>query len=439
MVTLDLADTIELDWRDRRAPSRASWCAQRRPRVRRRRRRSATTTSSAGRCALVGRRAHVALVKRIPMGAGLGGGSADAARACCGGRASPTWRVAVALGADVPFCVLGGRAIVRGVGEVLEPLEPARAHRDPRAAGVRRVDTAACYRRVRRARRRRTRSHPRNDLTVAAESVAPRARRVRAAARGAVPAPTSCSRAAGRRCSARATLSGSARRGDEVVETRGGPVRLLVARTTGRGERCYLPAARRCQRVFFSIFLCFFLRMRLRRFLISDPMACGTLVGARRTAASRGRDDEEATVVKPPDAATRLGTPVGSRDDVSLVRLDHVQLAMPAGAEDDAVAFYAGLLGLERGAEAARARRARRLLVRGRRRRRAPGRRPLVQRRPPRRTPPSWSTTSTTSPAALAPRASRSRSTTRSRASAAATWTTRSGTASSSSTRTPPR
>ena len=34
----------------------------------------------------------------------------------------------------------------------------------------------------------------------------------------------------------------------------------------------YLPA-RRCQRVAFSIFLCFFLRMRLRRFLISDPMS----------------------------------------------------------------------------------------------------------------------------------------------------------------------
>ena len=38
----------------------------------------------------------------------------------------------------------------------------------------------------------------------------------------------------------------------------------------------YLPA-RRCQRVAFSIFLCFFLRMRLRRFLISDPMSCGRL------------------------------------------------------------------------------------------------------------------------------------------------------------------
>ena len=31
-----------------------------------------------------------------------------------------------------------------------------------------------------------------------------------------------------------------------------------------------------------------------------------------------------------------------------IVRLDHVQLAMPPGCEDEAEAFYAGLLGLER-------------------------------------------------------------------------------------------
>ncbi len=43
--------------------------------------------------------------------------------------------------------------------------------------------------------------------------------------------------------------------------------------------KAYLPAARRCQRVRFSIFLCFFLRMRLRRFLINDPMARMTLLG----------------------------------------------------------------------------------------------------------------------------------------------------------------
>ena len=38
-----------------------------------------------------------------------------------------------------------------------------------------------------------------------------------------------------------------------------------------RAQR-YLPA-RLCQRVAFNIFLCFFLRMRFRRFLINDPMA----------------------------------------------------------------------------------------------------------------------------------------------------------------------
>ena len=43
------------------------------------------------------------------------------------------------------------------------------------------------------------------------------------------------------------------------------------ARAPGNRE-CYLPA-RLCQRVAFNIFLCFFLRMRFRRFLINDPMA----------------------------------------------------------------------------------------------------------------------------------------------------------------------
>ncbi len=40
-----------------------------------------------------------------------------------------------------------------------------------------------------------------------------------------------------------------------------------------------MPAARLCQRVAFNIFLCFFLRIRLRRFFISEPMSDGRLVG----------------------------------------------------------------------------------------------------------------------------------------------------------------
>ncbi len=70
----------------------------------------------------VGLSARVRLRKRIPAGAGLGGGSADAAAVLRWAGCDDTG-VAVALGADVPFCVRGGRAMVRGVGEIVEPLE----------------------------------------------------------------------------------------------------------------------------------------------------------------------------------------------------------------------------------------------------------------------------------------------------------------------------
>jgi 4-diphosphocytidyl-2-C-methyl-D-erythritol kinase len=71
--------------------------------------------------AAVGRQAHVRLEKRIPAGAGLGGGSADAAAVLRWARVSDP-ALACALGADVPFCVTGGRALVSGVGEVVEAL-----------------------------------------------------------------------------------------------------------------------------------------------------------------------------------------------------------------------------------------------------------------------------------------------------------------------------
>ena len=41
---------------------------------------------------------------------------------CCAGPAATTWTWPPRLGADVPFCLVGGRARVTGVGEVLEPL-----------------------------------------------------------------------------------------------------------------------------------------------------------------------------------------------------------------------------------------------------------------------------------------------------------------------------
>jgi 4-diphosphocytidyl-2-C-methyl-D-erythritol kinase len=77
-------------------------------------------------------RAALHLTKRIPIAAGLGGGSADAAAAL---RALvELWRVALPveelfdlaarLGADVPMCLAGRAALVSGVGERLVPAPP---------------------------------------------------------------------------------------------------------------------------------------------------------------------------------------------------------------------------------------------------------------------------------------------------------------------------
>lgn len=75
---------------------------------------------------LLGRRAGVRLVKRIPAGAGLGGGSSDAAAILRWAGVDDS-HVAARLGADVAFCVRGGRARVTGVGEIIEPLDHVEA------------------------------------------------------------------------------------------------------------------------------------------------------------------------------------------------------------------------------------------------------------------------------------------------------------------------
>ncbi|MHB1710994.1 MAG: 4-(cytidine 5'-diphospho)-2-C-methyl-D-erythritol kinase [Acidimicrobiales bacterium] len=69
----------------------------------------------------VRRTARVRLIKRIPPGAGLGGGSADAA-AILRWAGCTDLEVAASLGADVTFCLIGGRAMVEGTGESVTPL-----------------------------------------------------------------------------------------------------------------------------------------------------------------------------------------------------------------------------------------------------------------------------------------------------------------------------
>lgn len=70
--------------------------------------------------------ARFRLVKRIPAGAGLGGGSSDAAAALRGlarlhGLGVDLAPIAAGLGADVPFFLAGGAAVAAGVGERMRP------------------------------------------------------------------------------------------------------------------------------------------------------------------------------------------------------------------------------------------------------------------------------------------------------------------------------
>lgn len=126
--------------------------------------------------AVVGRSAAVQIVKRIPAGAGLGGGSADAAAVLRWAR-STDLATAARLGADVPFCVWGGRARVTGVGETIEPL-PFEDRRFVLMLPPLAVDTAAVYKNWDDRRARSGGGHAGdgpggNELEPAAVEVAP--------------------------------------------------------------------------------------------------------------------------------------------------------------------------------------------------------------------------------------------------------------------------
>lgn len=80
----------------------------------------------------LGGEVDVAIRKRVPVCAGLAGGSADAAavlramNALTGAGLSPAELadIGARAGSDVPFCVLGGTALAEGRGERLTPLSP---------------------------------------------------------------------------------------------------------------------------------------------------------------------------------------------------------------------------------------------------------------------------------------------------------------------------
>lgn len=72
----------------------------------------------------------ITLAKRIPIAAGMAGGSSDAAAAMRGLNAlfemgysvSQLQELGVRLGADIPYCITGGTMLSEGIGEILTPL-----------------------------------------------------------------------------------------------------------------------------------------------------------------------------------------------------------------------------------------------------------------------------------------------------------------------------
>jgi len=170
---------------------------------------------------LVGREARVDVTKEIPLGGGLGGGSADAA-------AVLRWAgffdllAAAKLGGDVPFCLLGGRALVEGIGEIVRPLEfeertvtlflPAFS-----------VNTAACYRAFDELGQA---PRGRNHLTAAAWMVEPRLKKLM----GWIDANYGVSVLAG--SGSTVFVEGDVVDGTAtIVESPVGPVEVLVTRT----------------------------------------------------------------------------------------------------------------------------------------------------------------------------------------------------------------
>ena len=76
---------------------------------------------------------EIHLKKRIPVAAGMAGGSSDAAAALrgvdrmfgLGLNQQELCRLGVQIGADVPYCIMGGTVLAEGIGEKLTPLAAA--------------------------------------------------------------------------------------------------------------------------------------------------------------------------------------------------------------------------------------------------------------------------------------------------------------------------
>ena len=97
---------------------------------------------------------YIELEKHLPREAGLGGGSSDAAAVL---RAlnrlydnvfttDELCKIGAKIGADVPFCVVGGTMLAEGIGEILSPFPPLPKCHIVISGGVGKVSTPEAYR-----------------------------------------------------------------------------------------------------------------------------------------------------------------------------------------------------------------------------------------------------------------------------------------------------
>ena len=206
-----------------------------------------------------GRSGHgvrLVLRKRIPAGGGLGGGSADAAAALLAVRElleididdAGVMALAAEVGSDVPFCVRGGAAWMRGRGEIVEPIALPTGLAFVVAIPPFRLSTPDVYKawdKLGGPRSERVVAAPRriqhvvaelvNDLEPAAEALEPRMREFRAALEAATGAPALLAGSG----SAYVVPIADARRLPGLVEQVGRRLRVPVVGTTSvsRGVR----------------------------------------------------------------------------------------------------------------------------------------------------------------------------------------------------------
>ena len=100
--------------------------------------------------------ADIYIEKHIPKAAGLGGGSADAAAVIValneiyetGLGIDTLCKIGLTVGADVPFCIVGGTARVGGIGEQIEKIEPLPSAAFVLSLAGKKQSTAEMYRKI---------------------------------------------------------------------------------------------------------------------------------------------------------------------------------------------------------------------------------------------------------------------------------------------------